>query len=96
MLPAVGTAIMGISSLTMSTGKAARAARVSLVRAGVINGSLSISVCARISDHLATGRVTTLAWREDRYTFPVAARHPSQESNSDMLGVNPIGVATQR
>jgi hypothetical protein len=42
------------------------------VLSGVINGSLSISVCARISDRLAAGRVITLASRQGHRTFPVA------------------------
>jgi hypothetical protein len=55
-----------------SPGKAARAALAPPVLSGVINGSLSISVCAQISDRLAAGRVITLAWRKGHRTFPVA------------------------
>lgn len=76
----VPTAVTGISSTTMIAagmlpaipGKAASAALASPVLSGVINGSLSISVCARISDRLAAGRVITLAWRKGHRTFPVA------------------------
>jgi hypothetical protein len=39
---------------------------------GALNGSLSIGMCARISDRLAAGRVITLAWRTGHRTFPVA------------------------
>jgi hypothetical protein len=49
-----------------------------LVLSGVINGSLSISVCARISDRLAAGRVITLAWRKGHRTFPVARPRPRE------------------
>jgi len=63
------------SSMTVTSaipGKAAGAALASPVLSGVINGSLSISVYARISGRLAAGRVITLAWRKGHCTFPVA------------------------
>jgi hypothetical protein len=46
---------------------------VTEISSGVINGSLSISVCARISDRPAAGRVITLAWRKRRLHLPGCA-----------------------